>query len=80
MADNVVFQTAVTATPPTTTTVATDDVSGVQYQRAKLDVGGDGDFVAAFGRVEQTDIHCGYSHTRERKPRRRATDARRLKF
>lgn len=42
MADNVTFQTSVTATPPNATTVATDDVSGVQYQKVKLDIGGDG--------------------------------------
>lgn len=36
MADNIAV------TPGTGATVATDDVSGVQYQRVKLDVGGDG--------------------------------------
>jgi len=36
MADNVPI------TPGSGVTVATDDVSGVQYQRVKLDVGGDG--------------------------------------
>lgn len=42
MADNVTFQTTAAATPPNATVVATDDVSGVQYQRVKLDGGGDG--------------------------------------
>lgn len=46
MADNVTFQTTVTATPPDATIVATDEVVtggvGTQYQRVKLDVGGDG--------------------------------------
>lgn len=42
MADNITFQTSVTATPPNATTVATDDVGGAQYQRVKIDVGGDG--------------------------------------
>jgi hypothetical protein len=41
MADNITFQTTV-ATPPSGAVVATDDVSGVQYQRVKLDIGGDG--------------------------------------
>lgn len=51
MADNVTFQTSVTATPPNATTVATDDVSGVQYQRVKLDVGGDGVSVPVTGTI-----------------------------
>ncbi len=42
MADNVQFQTAALATPASSTTVATDDVGGVQYQRVKLDIGADG--------------------------------------
>lgn len=42
MADNVTFQTVALATAPDATVVATDDVGGVQYQRVKLDVGGDG--------------------------------------
>lgn len=41
MADNITFQTTV-ATPPSGVVVATDDVGGVQYQRVKLDIGGDG--------------------------------------
>lgn len=41
MADNVTFQTTV-ATPPNATVIATDDVGGAQYQKVKLDVGGDG--------------------------------------
>ena len=36
MADNV------SVTPGAGTTIATDDVGGVQYQRVKLDLGGDG--------------------------------------
>lgn len=36
MSDNIAI------TPGTGATVATDDVSGVQYQRVKLDIGGDG--------------------------------------
>ena len=42
MADNVQFQAATLATPLSGVTVATDDVGGIQYQRVKLDVGGDG--------------------------------------
>lgn len=51
MADNVQFQTAVTATPPAATLVASDDVSGVQFQRVKLDVGGDGVSVPVIGTI-----------------------------
>ncbi len=36
------YQTSSPATPPDATVVATDDVSGVQYQRVKVDLGGDG--------------------------------------
>lgn len=42
MADNVTFQTDQLATPPDGLTVATDDVGGVDYQRIKIDLGGDG--------------------------------------
>lgn len=42
MADNVTFQTTTAATPPNATVVATDDVGGAQYQRIKLNGGGDG--------------------------------------
>lgn len=42
MADDVTFQTSTLATPPDSTKVATDDVSGAHYQRVKLDLGGDG--------------------------------------
>lgn len=42
MADNVTYQDTTLATPPSATVVATDDVGGVQYQRVKLDIGGDG--------------------------------------
>lgn len=42
MADNVTFQIGTPASPPALTSVATDDVGGVQYQRVKLDSGGDG--------------------------------------
>ena len=42
MADNVQFQAATLATPLSGVSVATDDVGGIQYQRVKLDVGGDG--------------------------------------
>jgi hypothetical protein len=41
VADNVTFQTSV-ATPPDATVIATDDVGGAQYQRTKIDGGGDG--------------------------------------
>lgn len=41
MADNITFQATV-ATPPSGVVVATDDVSGVQFQKVKIDVGGDG--------------------------------------
>lgn len=42
MSDNVTFQTAVTATPPNATTVATDLIGGAHYQIAKLAYGDDG--------------------------------------
>jgi hypothetical protein len=42
VADNVSFQAAVLATPAAGVSVATDDVGGAQYQRIKLDIGGDG--------------------------------------
>ncbi len=42
MADNVTITSGANSTPPAGTVVATDDVGGVQYQRIKLDVGGDG--------------------------------------
>jgi len=42
MADDVTFQSATPATPPAGTIVATDDVGGSQYQKVKIDVGGDG--------------------------------------
>lgn len=41
MADNITFQSTV-ATPPSGAVVATDDVGGVQYQKVKIDLGGDG--------------------------------------
>lgn len=41
MADNLTLQTT-PATPPSGTVIATDDVAGVQFQRVKLDIGGDG--------------------------------------
>lgn len=41
MADNITFQATV-ATPPSGAVVATDDVAGVQFQKVKIDVGGDG--------------------------------------
>lgn len=42
MADNVTITKNSNATPPPGTVIATDDVSGAQYQRVKLDVGADG--------------------------------------
>lgn len=42
MADNVSFQSSTLATPAASTSVATDDVGGVHYQRVKLDFGADG--------------------------------------
>lgn len=42
MADNVSFQSSTLATPAAGVTVATDDVGGAQFQRIKLDIGGDG--------------------------------------
>ena len=42
MADNVVITENANSTPPGGTTIAADDVSGVMYQRVKLDGGGDG--------------------------------------
>lgn len=41
MADNLTTGTP-TSTVPTGSTIATDDVAGVHYQRTKLDLGGDG--------------------------------------
>jgi hypothetical protein len=41
MADNITFQTTV-ATPPSGAVIATDDVGGVQFQKVKIDIGGDG--------------------------------------
>lgn len=41
MADNITFQTTV-ATPPSGAIIATDDVGGVQFQKVKIDIGGDG--------------------------------------
>lgn len=51
MADNVAFQSATLATPTAGVSVATDDVGGVQYQRVKLDVGGDGASVPVVGTI-----------------------------
>lgn len=51
MADNVQFQAATLATPASGVTVATDDVAGAQYQRFKLDVGGDGASVPVVGTI-----------------------------
>lgn len=42
MADNLTFQTGALATVPDTTVVATDDASGVHYQKVKLVDGADG--------------------------------------
>lgn len=42
MSDDVSFQSSTLATPAAGTVIATDDVSGVQYQEVKLDAGGDG--------------------------------------
>ena len=41
MSDNVTYTTEPSGVPPGTQ-IATDDVSGKQYQRVKLDIGGDG--------------------------------------
>jgi hypothetical protein len=41
MADNITFQ-ATLASPPSGAVIASDDVSGVQFQKVKIDVGGDG--------------------------------------
>lgn len=42
MADNVTITQNANSTPPAGTVIATDDVSGVQYQVMKVDLGGDG--------------------------------------
>jgi hypothetical protein len=42
MADNVTFQTTVTATPPNALVVAGDDIGGVLHQRVKISQGADG--------------------------------------
>jgi hypothetical protein len=42
MADNVTITKDANSTPPPNTVIATDDVSGAQYQRMKVDLGGDG--------------------------------------
>lgn len=42
MADNVVITSGANSTPPDGTSIATDDVAGVQFQRVKLDLGADG--------------------------------------
>lgn len=47
MTDNVTFQSATPATPPSNLVVAADDVAGVKYQIVKLAVGGDGDAALA---------------------------------
>lgn len=41
MADNTTFQTTL-ASPPSGLVIATDDVTGVHFQKVKIDVGGDG--------------------------------------
>ena len=43
MADNVVYQSSIPATPPNKLIVAADDVGEVKYQRVKLDAGEDGE-------------------------------------
>lgn len=47
MADNVTFTRGNAATPPTATVVASDDIGGVQYPRAKISWGVDGAAVDA---------------------------------
>jgi hypothetical protein len=42
VSDNVTFQTAVTATPPNATQVATDNIGGAHFQRVKIVFGDDG--------------------------------------
>jgi hypothetical protein len=42
MADNLTTQSATPATVPASSVIATDDVSGVHFQKVKIDVGGDG--------------------------------------
>lgn len=42
MADNVTFQSATPATPPASTTVATDDLGGAHHQYVKIEIGADG--------------------------------------
>lgn len=42
MADNLTTQSATPATVPSGSAIATDDVSGVHFQKVKIDVGGDG--------------------------------------
>jgi len=42
MSDNVLFQTEEHATPDRGVEVATDNIDGIDYQRMKIDVGGDG--------------------------------------
>lgn len=51
MADNLTTQSATPATVPASTVIATDDVSGVHYQRVKLDLGADGAASAVSGSV-----------------------------
>lgn len=49
MADNLTTQSATPATVPSASVIATDDVTGVHFQKVKLDVGGDGVSVPASG-------------------------------
>jgi len=42
MTDNIAFTYNARSTPPAATSVATDDVSGVHFQKIKIDIGGDG--------------------------------------
>jgi len=49
MADNVTITKNANSTPPPDTIIATDDVGGAQYQRMKVDLGGDGASVPLVG-------------------------------
>lgn len=49
MADNLTTQSTTPATVPSASVIATDDVTGVHFQKVKLDVGGDGVSVPATG-------------------------------
>jgi len=49
MADNLTTQSGTPATVPSASVIATDDVTGVHFQKVKLDVGGDGVSVPASG-------------------------------